>query len=124
VFYLKKKRSFQTDTPDIQNTQSLHDENNNKQIFFATAVVTIKDKFAIKHFPRALLDSGSQVNFITEDLSQKLYLPSTPDSSLISGNNNNNANNNSNILNFKLTPSVVLLLILPILFKITYDDYF
>jgi len=50
----------------------------------ATAVIKVKDSSGEFHHARALLDSGSQVNLVTEDLAQKLrikrkesYLPLT-----------------------------------------------
>lgn len=45
------------------------------QVMLATAVVQIRSKSGDYFLARALLDSGSQINFITEDLAQKLKLP-------------------------------------------------
>ncbi|XP_032589276.1 uncharacterized protein LOC116804701 [Drosophila mojavensis] len=44
------------------------------QVLLATAVVKIKDQSGSYHLARALLDSGSQVNFITEELAKQLKL--------------------------------------------------
>jgi len=40
----------------------------------ATAIVLIQDKYGMFHPARALLDSGSEINFITETLANKLQL--------------------------------------------------
>ncbi|KAH8344972.1 hypothetical protein KR084_010591, partial [Drosophila pseudotakahashii] len=45
------------------------------QVILATAIVKIKDQLGSYHMARALLDSGSQVNFITENLANTLKLP-------------------------------------------------
>ncbi|XP_053968627.1 uncharacterized protein LOC128870055 [Anastrepha ludens] len=45
------------------------------QVILATAVVLIRDASGCFQFGRALLDSCSQVNFITEEFSRKLRLP-------------------------------------------------
>ena len=45
------------------------------QIILATAVVLVRDAFGSYKIGRALLDSCSQVNFITEEFSQTLRLP-------------------------------------------------
>ncbi|XP_025192847.1 uncharacterized protein LOC112592900 [Melanaphis sacchari] len=48
---------------------------NNKQVLLATAVIQILGKDGIWYTCRALLDSGSQSNFITEETMKKLNLP-------------------------------------------------
>ncbi|XP_065075084.1 uncharacterized protein LOC135698867 [Ochlerotatus camptorhynchus] len=44
------------------------------QVLLATAVVVIEDDVGNRHPARALLDSGSEINFITERLSQRLQV--------------------------------------------------
>ena len=47
---------------------------NNNHVVLVTAIVQLKEKSG-KYYPaRALLDSGSQVNLISEDMCQKLRL--------------------------------------------------
>ncbi|XP_072764623.1 uncharacterized protein [Anoplolepis gracilipes] len=44
------------------------------QVLLATAVIYIRDQYGNPHEYRALLDSGSQFNFMTRDMSEKLHL--------------------------------------------------
>lgn len=44
------------------------------QVFLAAAVVKVQDKYGNFHMARALLDSASQLNFISESLAQTLRL--------------------------------------------------
>ncbi|XP_055622014.1 uncharacterized protein LOC129765627 [Toxorhynchites rutilus septentrionalis] len=46
-------------------------------VFLSTALVRVQDANGIGHYARALLDSGSQSNFISESLCQKLGLKRT-----------------------------------------------
>lgn len=46
-----------------------------KVTFLSTAIVLIKDKFGNTHEARALLDSGSQSNFISSHYSNKFKFP-------------------------------------------------
>ncbi|XP_055922803.1 uncharacterized protein LOC129953587 [Eupeodes corollae] len=55
------------------------------QTILATAVVLIKDSFGRYQPVRTLLDSASQLNFITESMSQRLRLPKSKSEILISG---------------------------------------
>lgn len=48
----------------------------NSHVFLSTAVVMIKDNYGNAHKCRAVLDSGSQLNFISKGLQNKLKLPS------------------------------------------------
>jgi len=44
-------------------------------VFLATPIVYVQDKFALVRECRAVLDSGSQINFITKSVSNLLQLP-------------------------------------------------
>lgn len=46
-----------------------------KRVFLETAVVRVLDKYGIPHQCRALLDSGAQVNLLSQSLFQSLKLP-------------------------------------------------
>lgn len=56
-----------------------------KQVLLATALVYIKDKDGNSHECRALLDSASQSNFVTEDFCNRLNLSTSPIKINISG---------------------------------------
>jgi len=47
----------------------------NKQVLLSTAIIKIEGRSKEIFYARALLDSGSQCNFVTNDLAQKLQLP-------------------------------------------------
>ena len=51
-----------------------HVSRNSDEVILATAIVQVKSRSGELFYARALLDSGSQVNIITEDLAQKLNL--------------------------------------------------
>ena len=70
---------------DPQAANTLHTLNNSNQTLLATAVVQIRNKFGSYIMARVLLDSGSQVNLITEDLAQKLCLKRKPENINIIG---------------------------------------
>ncbi|XP_031353317.1 uncharacterized protein LOC116178110 [Photinus pyralis] len=55
------------------------------QVLLSTALVNVQDSFGNFHQCRALLDSGSMSNFITEGLSNKLGLPFNKTNFAISG---------------------------------------
>ncbi|XP_058840021.1 uncharacterized protein LOC131695495 [Topomyia yanbarensis] len=59
-----------------QPATSLTQANNTFEsiVFLSTAVVRVRDVNNVYHFARALLDSGSQSNFVSESLCQKLDL--------------------------------------------------
>lgn len=59
-------------TPVVLNNN--YTQPQEKEVLLATAVVDIFDKFGNVYQARALLDSGSQSNFITTDLCEKLKL--------------------------------------------------
>ena len=59
---------------ECHNATSMCALGNNKYVVLVTAIVQLKEKSG-KYYPaRALLDSGSQVNLISEDICQKLRL--------------------------------------------------
>ncbi|XP_071052628.1 uncharacterized protein [Onthophagus taurus] len=57
-------------------------QNEHQRVILPLAFVKIKDRFGQSHFVRALIDSGSMSNFITDKLSKKLRLPRSYHSSL------------------------------------------
>ncbi|XP_055622781.1 uncharacterized protein LOC129766285 [Toxorhynchites rutilus septentrionalis] len=61
-----------------------------KTVLLLTAVVRVLDKNRRQHQCRVLLDSGSQVNFVTEKLADTLGLPNQPSNVQIAGINNIN----------------------------------
>lgn len=54
---------------------SVHATFNDGQVLLSTAIVYINDVFGAQHECKVLLDSGSQSNFITRELCDKLKLP-------------------------------------------------
>ncbi|XP_065368751.1 uncharacterized protein LOC135961183 [Calliphora vicina] len=62
-------------SPDQPPSASVNISSSNRDnVILATALVKIKDRSGQYVFARALLDSGSQINFVTEELSQRLQL--------------------------------------------------
>ncbi|XP_018364596.1 PREDICTED: uncharacterized protein LOC108762191 [Trachymyrmex cornetzi] len=55
-------------------TLNNHNLEGGPQVLLSTAVVLVRDRDGASHECRALLDSGSQSNFITKELSKKLNL--------------------------------------------------
>lgn len=95
----------------------------NKQIILATSIVRIKDNKGRFHNCRALLDSGSQSNFISQNLVTQLNLKSLPIENLtISGINEKSTSISSQVLtavhskssNYKKT---LQFLVLPVITK-------
>ncbi|XP_037820753.1 uncharacterized protein LOC119611053 [Lucilia sericata] len=56
-----------------RNTTTMCVYENDRQVILATAIVQIKDKCGNYKLVRALLDSGSQINLITEEIAQQLH---------------------------------------------------
>lgn len=103
-----------TDTEIISNCSITK---NNSVALLCTAMVTVNDKFNKRHTGRALLDSGSQSNFITKSFANKLGLKKHITNSSISGinqsisriNNCTTINMNSNINTFTTELSCLIL---------------
>ena len=53
----------------------MHASVNDDRVILATAVVKVKRKSGDFVLGRALLDSGSETNFVTEDMAYKLQIP-------------------------------------------------
>lgn len=64
----------------------------NQQILLSTANIKVQDKFGNFHSCRALLDSGSQSNFITQDLCNLLGLKHTKINLTVTGINHATSN--------------------------------
>ncbi|XP_053968803.1 uncharacterized protein LOC128870229 [Anastrepha ludens] len=65
--------SFAT-APQLSTSHAMHTTSTPDRVMLATAVVNVKRSSGEYLAARALLDSGSQVNFMTEDLAQKLRI--------------------------------------------------
>ncbi|XP_053968885.1 uncharacterized protein LOC128870303 [Anastrepha ludens] len=65
--------SFAT-APQLSTSHAMHTTSTPDRVMLATAVVNVKGSSGEYLPARALLDSGSQVNFMTEDLAQKLRI--------------------------------------------------
>ncbi|XP_053968655.1 uncharacterized protein LOC128870082 [Anastrepha ludens] len=65
--------SFAT-APQLSTSHAMHTTSTPDRVMLATAVVNVKGSSGEYLAARALLDSGSQVNFMTEDLAQKLRI--------------------------------------------------
>ncbi|XP_053968541.1 uncharacterized protein LOC128869972 [Anastrepha ludens] len=65
--------SFETE-PQPSTSQAMHISSLPDRVMLATAVVNVKASSGLYVQARALLDSGSQVNFMTEELMQKLRI--------------------------------------------------
>ncbi|XP_043502762.1 uncharacterized protein LOC122524512 [Polistes fuscatus] len=74
-----------------QINSNLHTSNISNQVILATALVRIEDKIGNFHTCRALLDSGSQSNFITRKLANHLGLKLLKSDIRISGINMSNS---------------------------------
>ncbi|XP_050066248.1 uncharacterized protein LOC114132630 [Aphis gossypii] len=57
----------------------------NAHVFLATALITVRDKNGVRHQCRAILDSGSQVNFVSRKYANLLQLTCKRSSLPISG---------------------------------------
>lgn len=76
----------QSSSTESSLTSSLmSNDKDHSQVFLASAVVEVKDNSGHYHLARALLDSASQLNFISESLAQTLRIPRSNSSLSISG---------------------------------------
>jgi len=66
-----------TSHASTHSAQVLQDTSEINQVILAAGVVNVRDRFGQLHRARALSDSGSQVNFMTESLAQLLRLSRT-----------------------------------------------
>ncbi|XP_065084349.1 uncharacterized protein LOC135706631 [Ochlerotatus camptorhynchus] len=71
----------------VSTTCSSNFAQSTKTVLLLTAVVQLFDKKSHPHPCRVLLDSGSQVNFVTEDMANRLGLPKKPANVSITGIN-------------------------------------
>ncbi|XP_065094964.1 uncharacterized protein LOC135716044 [Ochlerotatus camptorhynchus] len=62
---------------DTVMSPTLSNKPRDAMVFLSTAMVRVQDADGIGHYARALLDSGSQSNFVSESLCQKLGLKRT-----------------------------------------------
>jgi hypothetical protein len=69
--HFENTESVPSDRPLIVASTSHHVQSHDKNILLSTAIVQVTDKDGNKHQQRALLDSGSQSNFLTESAAQK-----------------------------------------------------
>ena len=64
--------------PPVLTTCLSNSAQTTKTVLLLTAVVQVYDKNSLLHPCRVLLDSGSQVNFVTEEMANRLELPKKP----------------------------------------------
>lgn len=62
------------DQPSTSRASVNYSSSYEESVILATALVRIRDRFGHYVYARALLDSGSQINFITEELAQRLQI--------------------------------------------------
>ncbi|KAJ8914829.1 hypothetical protein NQ315_014841 [Exocentrus adspersus] len=84
--------SASTESAVTQQTASLAAHSLTKTVLLSTVAVFIIDKNGDKHLIRALLDSGSQSNFVSETLSQNLNLQRIENNLSVCGLNNATSN--------------------------------
>lgn len=72
LLHIENKNTQQTDT--VNTPVALSSQIKTAQILLSTALIQIRDNNGKYHTVRALLDAGSQSNFITTNLSDKLQL--------------------------------------------------
>lgn len=86
----------------VSNCASSNSDIRNTQILLATALVIIKSPSGEEITARALLDSGSQVSFVTEQLSQRLGLKKHATKFSITGIGHTDAGIVTSCVNFTL----------------------
>ncbi|XP_059047611.1 uncharacterized protein LOC131843038 [Achroia grisella] len=67
----------------IAQLQSIHGVECKSTMILGTAIVSVRDVNGYYHSARALIDNGSQVSIVTENLAQQLRLPRSPSSSVL-----------------------------------------
>jgi hypothetical protein len=72
LLHFQTTGSVPSDQPLTVASATHHVQTHDKNIVLSTAIVQVTDKNGNKHQLRALLDSGSQSNFLTENAAQKL----------------------------------------------------
>ncbi|XP_030758530.1 uncharacterized protein LOC115884169 [Sitophilus oryzae] len=72
-----QNRSSVTNPPQGNESHAFHSYKDSNSILLSTAIVQVTDNQGKVHECRALLDSGSESNFITEKLCNTLNLPRT-----------------------------------------------
>ncbi|XP_051171022.1 uncharacterized protein LOC127287913 [Leptopilina boulardi] len=78
-------RKLESEVTALSSLTACSTTSKRKQILLATALIIIKDRDGNPHECRALLDSASQSNFVTEDLCRRLKLNTKPIQINISG---------------------------------------
>ncbi|XP_061400515.1 uncharacterized protein LOC133336248 [Musca vetustissima] len=78
-----------------ENPASVHthvEKASPEQILLATAIILVRDSTGCYQLGRALLDSCSQLNFMTDDFSRKLHLPRAKHTTVVAGIGNSHSN--------------------------------
>jgi hypothetical protein len=83
--------------PSTSITSNIANTYEQPHVLLSTAIVDISDEKGEMHQCRALLDSGSQSNFISSELALKLHLKSIPTNVAVSGIAGNHARIKSSI---------------------------
>lgn len=94
LLHLDKNPDSNSDASTSSDTLAVNHSSNDQttDVILATALIFVKDKFGKLHSCRALLDSGSQANFIRADCVKKLGLLTNKANVSISGINSNPLN--------------------------------
>lgn len=77
--------SAATSIQPAESTCSLPLQDVEKNVFMLTAIVIVVDRYGTEHLARALLDSASQPNLITEKMAQLLRLKRSKTNVLVQG---------------------------------------
>ncbi|XP_043474287.1 uncharacterized protein LOC122506260 [Leptopilina heterotoma] len=81
----RKESCDSASTVSVSSLAACNTMSSRKQVLLATAIIIVNDKDGKPHECRALLDSASQSNFVTENLCKKLKLSTKPIKINISG---------------------------------------
>ena len=74
LLHIESSQASTQNTAVQEQRSALHISNTIDHVMLATAIVKIRSKSGEYLLARALLDSGSQINFVTEEMVQKLKL--------------------------------------------------